>query len=136
MPLLLKLGEQESVAFGMLEVLIEHGHRKYCGARLEKGVINIKARHPVLSKLESWLDPYSDDHRYDLVPIDELNMEELGFFYRLMCEFRDEGTTINDEPYDHPLSALQIHQLEEAISATNLYIDSRIDDTKNQECIE
>jgi len=54
-----------------------------------------------------------------------LSLKELEFTFRLMCEFRKEGTVIDGIPYDKPLNEIQIRQLDDAIRATNLYLAAR-----------
>ncbi|WOE74037.1 hypothetical protein [Alterisphingorhabdus coralli] len=126
MPLLLGLGQQESIAFGMLELLIEHGLRKYCAARLEHGILQPYGTHSVLSKIANWLDPESADYRYDFISFDELDTDEVKFIHQLMCDFWEEGTSIDGQVYDHPLNDIQNQQLSAAIPAIRNYLDARL----------
>lgn len=45
--------------------------------------------------------------------------------YNFLCEFREDDTTIDGKFYDVPLSENQKRQLNEAIPATECYIEAR-----------
>lgn len=130
----LSFGEMHyPISFGTGIPLVEYGLRKYGGASLQNGILVPENPHPTVQKLFDWIDDQSPNYIGNQdVMLERLNTDEVAFIYQLMCEFRRCGPVINDQSYDHPLSDLQRRQLNEAIPATKLYLDARLNGSEKK----
>jgi hypothetical protein len=128
MAILLTFGNtHKGIYFGTGVPLIEHGQRKYAAAWLEDGVVKVGKKHSTLQKIFDWIDFESENYTHNQdIRLERLTLTETEFFYKLLCEFREDDTTIGGKFYDAPLSENQKRQLDEAIPITKRYLEARL----------